>query len=192
MPAGRSGRKDSDRFRKGTVVSALEERRQIRDLTASLPGSAAEAPPNGRNAPPWMELVATNALPVVATLAFVWVATISLVVISYFVQLDFVPLIYMVPVVIAATQWGILAGVVAAIAGTAAADFFFYPPLYSLRLSNPQDAIDLTLFLLVAIITSNLSARVKREAEQRSAGLKKSKNYTPSRSGLPRASPRAT
>ena len=69
------------------------------------------------------------------------------------------------PVVIAATQWGILAGILAAVSGTAAADFFFYPPLYSFWLNNPQDAVDLTLFLLVAIITSNLAARLKREAE---------------------------
>jgi K+-sensing histidine kinase KdpD len=145
-------------------VSALEERREIRDLAASPPGSAADALPDRRMAP-WMELVGANALPLVATLALVWVATVALVVINYFVQLNFVPLIYMVPVVVAATQWGILAGIVAAVAGTMAADFFFYPPLYSFWLSNPQDAIDLTLFLLVAIITSNLAARLKREAE---------------------------
>jgi K+-sensing histidine kinase KdpD len=112
-----------------------------------------------------MELVGANALPLVATLALVWVATVALVVINYFVQLNFVPLIYMVPVVIAATQWGIVAGVLAAVTGTAAADFFFYPPLYSFWLSNPQDAVDLTLFLLVAVITSNLAAHVKREVE---------------------------
>lgn len=112
-----------------------------------------------------MELVGANALPLVATLALVWVATVALVVINYFVELNFVPLIYMVPVVVAATQWGILPGIVAAAAGTAAADFFFYPPLYSFWLSKPQDAVDLTLFLLVAIITSDLAARLKREAE---------------------------
>ena len=145
-------------------MSTLEERRQIRDLAASPLGSAADASSN-RHMPPWMEFVGANALPLVATLALVWVATVALVVINYFVQLNFVPLIYMVPVVVAATQWGILVGIVAAVAGTMAADFFFYPPLYTFWLSNPQDAVDLTLFLLVAIITSNLAARLKREAE---------------------------
>jgi two-component system, OmpR family, sensor histidine kinase KdpD len=145
-------------------VSALEERRQIRGLAASLPDSTADALPAHRMAR-WMELVGANALPLVATMALVWVATVALVVINNFVQLNFVPLIYMVPVVVAATQWGILAGIFAAVAGTAAADFFFYPPLYSFWLSNPQDAVDLTLFLLVAIITSNLAARLKREVE---------------------------
>jgi K+-sensing histidine kinase KdpD len=145
-------------------VSALEERRQIRDLTATLPDSTADALSN-RHKAAWMEFVGANALPLVATLALVWVATVGLVVVDYFVQLNFVPLIYMVPVVVAATQWGILAGILAAVVSTVAADFFFYPPLYTFWLSNPQDAIDLTLFLLVAIITSNLAARLKREAE---------------------------
>ena len=53
---------------------------------------------------------------------------------------------------------------VAAFAGAAAADFFFYPPLYSFWLQNRQDVIDLLLFLLVAIVTSNLAARLKNEA----------------------------
>jgi K+-sensing histidine kinase KdpD len=163
--AGRAFRVErSDRFRKGTDLSALEERRQIRDLTASLPGSTAD-PLSSRHTALWIEHVVANALPLAATLALVWVATVGLVVINYFVQLNFVPLIYMVPVVIAATQWGIVPGILAAVAGTTAADFFFYPPLYSFWLSNPQDAVDLTLFLLVAIITSNLAARLKREAE---------------------------
>lgn len=145
-------------------MSTLEERRDLRDLTARFPETEANRP-GIRLSAPWINFIAANALPLVATLALVWLATIALVVINYFVQLNFVPLIYMVPVVIAATQWGIAAGVVAAVAGTAAADFFFYPPLYTFWLSNPQDAVDLTLFLLVAIITSNLAARLKSEAE---------------------------
>lgn len=145
-------------------MSTLEERRGLRDITASLPENDFSASRIGRDAA-WVNFLAGNALPLVATLALVWLATITLVVLNYFVQLNFVPLIYMVPVVVAATQWGIAAGVVAAVAGTAAADFFFYPPLYTFWLSNPQDAIDLTLFLLVAIITSNLGARLKGEAE---------------------------
>ena len=105
-----------------------------------------------------------HAIPVVATLAMVWLATVGLVVVNSYFPLDLIPLVYMLPVVVAATQWGILPGLVAAFAGAAAADFFFYPPLYSFWLQNPQDVIDLLLFLLVAIVTSNLAARLKNEA----------------------------
>jgi len=164
MPAGRSGRIRSDRFRKGNNVSTLEERRDLRDLSANLPNNDARTA-RVRQENPWIDFAARNALPLVATLALVWLATIALVVINYFVTLNLVSLIYMLPVVVAATQWGIVAGVLAAVAGAAAADFFFYPPLYSFRLNNPQDAVDLTLFLLIAVVTSNLAARLKHEAE---------------------------
>jgi two-component system sensor histidine kinase KdpD len=76
-----------------------------------------------------------------------------------------IPLIYMLPVVVAATQWGRVAGLVAAFACAAAADFFFYPPLYSFWFDSPQDVVDLILYLLVGVITSNLAARLKNEAD---------------------------
>ncbi len=111
-----------------------------------------------------MNMVAGSAIPMGATLALVWLATISLVVINYFVPFNLVSLIYMLPVVVAATQWGIGAGILAAVTGAAAADFFFYPPLYMLWIRDPQNVVDLALFLLIALVTSNLAARLKNEA----------------------------
>jgi K+-sensing histidine kinase KdpD len=109
-------------------------------------------------------MIAAQAIPLGATFALVWLATVCLVVINYFVPFNLVPLVYMLPVVVAATQWGIGAGIVAAFAGAAAADFFFYPPLYTFWIRDPQDVVDLILFLLVALVTSNLAARLKNEA----------------------------
>ena len=101
-------------------MSTLEERRDLRDLTANLPNyGAGTARVHQENT--WTDIAARNALPLVATLALVWLATIALVVINYFVTLNLVSLIYMLPVVVAATQWGIVAGVVAAVAGAAMA-----------------------------------------------------------------------
>jgi K+-sensing histidine kinase KdpD len=113
----------------------------------------------------WANLIAANAVPAVASLALVWAATIGLVVVNNFLPLNFVPLVYMLPVVVAATRWGIVSGLVAAFAGAAAADFFFYPPLYSFWLQNTQDLVDLLLYLLVAVVTSNLAARLKNEVD---------------------------
>jgi K+-sensing histidine kinase KdpD len=111
-----------------------------------------------------LNILAGQAMPMGATFALVWLATVSLVVINYFVPFNLVTLIYMLPVVVAATQWGVAAGIVAAIAGAAAADFFFYPPLYTLWIRDPQNVVDLILFLLIALVTSNLAARLKNEA----------------------------
>jgi K+-sensing histidine kinase KdpD len=144
-------------------VSSLQERRGLRDLTALPPNSRDKAGPAGRQVR-WLNLLAGQVMPMGATFALVWLATISLVVINYFVAFNLVSLIYMLPVVVAATQWGVGAGIVAAVAGAAAADFFFYPPLYTLWIRDPQNVVDLILFLLIALVTSNLAARLKNEA----------------------------
>jgi K+-sensing histidine kinase KdpD len=164
MPAGCVQSCELSAFGKATVVSTFQERLGLRDRTANLPKNGTDEP-RARHNTRWLNFGAANAIPIVATLALVWLATISLVVLNSFAPLDLVPLIYMLPVILAATQWGLVPGLVAAVAGAAAADFFFYPPLYSFWLDNPQDVIDLLLYLLVATVASNLAARLKTKAD---------------------------
>lgn len=144
------------------MMSTLQQRRGSRVLTEYPARNDLKVA--GARLRAWTNFVTPHAIPVVATLAMVWLATVGLVVVNSFFPFDLAPLVYMLPVVVAATQWGIFPGLVAAFAGAAAADFFFYPPLYSFWLQNPQDVIHLLLFLLVAIVTSNLAARLKNEA----------------------------
>lgn len=109
-------------------------------------------------------------------LALVGVTTVCLVGITSVTQLSHVSIAYLVAVLIAATRWGPVPAVVAAIGGVVAAAFFFYPPLYDLRVSDPQHIMDLGLFVSVAIVTGHLadSTRAhmrtaqKRENEVRS------------------------
>jgi K+-sensing histidine kinase KdpD len=108
--------------------------------------------------------VGFDAVPAVAALALVWLATVTLVVIKQFTAFDPITLIYMLPVIVAATQWGIIPAIIAAVAGAAAADFFFFPPLYTFWIRDPQNVVDLILFLIVALATGNLAARLKKEA----------------------------
>ncbi len=164
MPAGCVQNCELSAFGKAKVVSTFQERFGLRELIANLPNNESNERPARRNSR-WLNFGAANAIPIVATLALVWLATISLVVLNSFAPLNLVPLIYMLPVILAATQWGLLPGLVAAVAGAAAADFFFYPPLYSFWLQNPQDVIDLLLYLLVATVASNLAARLKTKAD---------------------------
>ena len=164
MPAGCVQNCELSAFGKAKVVSTFQERFGLRELIANLPNNDSNERP-ARHSPRWLSFGAANAIPIVATLALVWLATIGLVVVNSFAPLDLVPLVYMLPVILAATQWGLLPGLVAAVAGAAAADFFFYPPLYSFWLQNPQDVIDLLLYLLVATVASNLAARLKTKAD---------------------------
>jgi K+-sensing histidine kinase KdpD len=99
------------------------------------------------------------------SVALVLLVTAGLFVVGNVVPPSLIPLIYMLPVVLAATQWGIAAGLVASLTGAAAADFFFYPPFYSFWLESGQDAILLLVYLLVGVIVSNLAARLQNEAQ---------------------------
>ena len=73
--------------------------------------------------------------------------------------------IFLIPVVAAATRWGVISAVYAAIAGVLASAFFFYEPVYSFRITNPHEFINLTLFIFVAVAVGQLATRLKRQAE---------------------------
>jgi two-component system sensor histidine kinase KdpD len=103
--------------------------------------------------------------PALAAMLLVGLVTVGLLLCDAFLPLSLVPLAYLIPVVIAATRWGLWPAILASLAGAATADVLFFPPYYSLRIDNPQDLADLLLFLFVAIVSSNLAARVRHEAD---------------------------
>ncbi len=76
-----------------------------------------------------------------------------------------VPIAYLPAVIYAATRWGVWHAMLASVAGMGAADFFFFTPIYTFRVDDPQEAVDLLLFLIVALVSSNLAWRLRREAE---------------------------
>jgi len=73
--------------------------------------------------------------------------------------------IYMLPVLIAAIRWGIISALFASVLGVAASAFFFFPPLYTFEISDPEEAINLVLYVLTAIVVSQLATRLKRQLE---------------------------
>jgi two-component system sensor histidine kinase KdpD len=102
---------------------------------------------------------------VLMTLGLVAAITAVLFALVWEVGLAHGSVVYLIPVVIAATRWGIVPAVVAAICGVLASAFFFYPPLYSFRIKDPQEVIDLILFIFVAVAVSQLATRLKRQLE---------------------------
>ncbi|SDN15082.1 two-component system, OmpR family, sensor histidine kinase KdpD [Afipia sp. GAS231] len=109
----------------------------------------------------WRTIVA----PPLLSILFVSLITAVLLPLDYTVAANLVPVAYLIPVIFAATRWGIWSATLTAIAGMAEADFFFFPPIYSFRVEDPQEAIDLLLFLIVALVSSNLASRLRRETE---------------------------
>src|SRR5262245_1365946 len=82
-----------------------------------------------------------HALPVLKSLVLVAITSIGLLVLDQFFALRHVTLVYLVPV-IAATKLGIVPAVIAAIAGGGTSAFFFYPPIYSFLVEDPQHLIE--------------------------------------------------
>ena len=102
---------------------------------------------------------------VCATLGLVGVLTIALFSMVWELGLEHGSVVYLLPVVIAATRWGIVSAIVAAVCGVLASAFFFYPPIYSFRITNPQEVVNLILFIFVAVVVSQLATRLKRQLE---------------------------
>jgi len=99
------------------------------------------------------------------TLGLVAILTVVLLALVWDLELAHGSIVFLIPVVIAATRWGIVSAVVAAICGVLVSAFFFYPPLYSFRIKDPQEVIDLILFIFVAVAVSQLATRLKWQLE---------------------------
>ena len=106
-----------------------------------------------------------SGLPVVMSLLLVGAATLLLLLLGRIFPANLATIVYLIPVLLAASWWGTWPAIVAAVAAAAAADFFLYPPYYSFRLDDAQAAIDLLLFLLVALVSGDLASRLRRETE---------------------------
>jgi K+-sensing histidine kinase KdpD len=102
---------------------------------------------------------------ILLSLLLVAATTAGIMILMRFVDLGRVGIIYLVPVLVAATRWGIVPALIAAMSSVAASAFFFYAPIYSLHVQDWEQLVDLMLFTLVAIVISQLAATAKRHAE---------------------------
>ncbi|HXW24179.1 MAG TPA: DUF4118 domain-containing protein [Xanthobacteraceae bacterium] len=103
--------------------------------------------------------------PILASLGLVAAITGVLSFLHGVFPIEHVTLVFLVPVLICAARWGYVPALTATFAGVAAADFFFYPPLYSFDVADPRDVIDLIAFTGVAVVTSEFAVRLRRAAE---------------------------
>jgi two-component system, OmpR family, sensor histidine kinase KdpD len=102
---------------------------------------------------------------ILPTLLLVGVVTVVIYIMVVSTGLGHGSVVYLIPVVIAATRWGIVAALVAAVCGVLASAFFFFPPLYSFRITDPHEILNLILFIFVAIVVSQLATRLKDQLE---------------------------
>lgn len=116
-------------------------------------------------APAANDVLRNDVLPPLLSVVGIGLVTVVLLPFDHTSAANLVPIAYLIPVIFAATRWGIWPAMLASLAGMAAADFFFFDPIYSFRVEDPQEAVDLLLFLIVSLVSSNLASRLRKETE---------------------------
>lgn len=74
--------------------------------------------------------------------------------------------VYLLTVLIIATEWGLFEATVASLVATTCYNFFFLPPLYTWTIADPQNWVALFAFLATSLIVSQLSERAKRRRDE--------------------------
>ncbi|PVE57811.1 histidine kinase [Arthrobacter sp. TPD3018] len=80
-------------------------------------------------------------------------------------QLGNVGMLYLLPVMAAASLFGLRTGLFAGLASSLAYNFFFLPPTGTFTINNPENVISVFVLLGVAFVTSHLAARVRAQAD---------------------------
>jgi two-component system sensor histidine kinase KdpD len=71
---------------------------------------------------------------------------------------------YLVLVLFIASTWGFAESALASIAATLAFNFFFFPPIGTFTIADPQNWVALISFLTTSLVASRLSMKAKRRA----------------------------
>ncbi len=92
--------------------------------------------------------------------------------------------LYLLAIIPVSVAWGTVYAVGTAIGSMLAFNFFFLPPLYTLTLQDSRNWFALLVFLVTAVVVSELATRSRRRAEEAEAALRALRELTEEREGL--------
>jgi two-component system sensor histidine kinase KdpD len=75
-----------------------------------------------------------------------------------------VDLVFLTAVVSAAVRFGLWPSLLASVAASLCYNFFFLPPIYTFTITDPTNVAAFFFFMLIAIVVSNVGARVRTQA----------------------------
>jgi len=94
-------------------------------------------------------------------LVIVFLATLLLRAANRVLGIQIIALLYLVPVILATYLWGLTPGVLAGFSAFLVFNFFFIPPYYTFVVQHPQDLITLIIFLVVAVVMSQIIGQAR-------------------------------
>lgn len=84
---------------------------------------------------------------------------------EFFLPLPNLPMVFLIAVLYSAVTWGLGPSIFTSLLSVLVYNFFFMPPVYAFAVAGLQDLLTLVVFLIVAVLTSDLMARVREQAE---------------------------
>ena len=82
-----------------------------------------------------------------------------------FFGIENVDLVFITAVVGAAARYGLWPSLLASVAASLCYNFFFLPPVYTFTITDPTNVAAFFFFMLIALIVSNVAARVRTQAD---------------------------
>jgi len=99
-----------------------------------------------------------------ASLLFTVAALLAGLVLQGYFGVTNVGLVFLIAILGSAVLYGLWPALLASVFAVLAFNFFFLPPLYTFTIAAPENVIVLITFAVVALIASNLTARVRAQA----------------------------
>jgi two-component system sensor histidine kinase KdpD len=84
--------------------------------------------------------------------------------IQHFLSVSNISLVFLTAVLTSAIVYGLWPSLFACLVSVLTYNFFFLPPIYTFTISDPENIVALFFFAVVAVIASNLAARVRAQA----------------------------
>jgi len=102
----------------------------------------------------------------VFTLAAVAVTTVALILLRARLSTQVIALLYLLPVMLSATRWGLWPALIASLTAFLAFNYFFLAPTHTLTVRDPEELLVLMVFLIVAILISQAVSAANLHAAQ--------------------------
>lgn len=105
-----------------------------------------------------------NAREYLGSLGFVAISLVTGLLLHEALGLASVAMTFLTAVLVSAVVYGLWPALFASFVSVLAYNFFFLPPLYTFTIADPENVVALFFFGVVAVIASNLTARVRAQA----------------------------
>jgi two-component system sensor histidine kinase KdpD len=159
---GKSQRSWWEELRYGSIVNGLIRRSGQIDIYV-ITGEEEKVSREARSAPPIRPELRIRRY--VASTAAVILAGIGARLLQDYISVPNLSLVFLLGVLFSAAKFGLWPSIYASVLSMLVYDFFFVPPVYTFTVATPQDILALIVYFIVAVLTSELTARMREQAE---------------------------